>query len=167
MFGKKLILGIVCNAFVVGMTTAQDMDAGKEALELINQRLNGNYTWSDTAYNSAVQHAGVMAAKHGVFHSARVNEVQECCCGRTDSADGAVRMWQGSSPHRKALIRNAGNPAAVAVVNGYWVFQLDKTSAEKTVTKTVTKTAEPVKHNSSQRKQASKRFRQFVTKLLN
>jgi hypothetical protein len=111
--------------------------AGREALSLINQRLNGNYTWSDTAHTSAVRHATAMATAHKVFHSPQVNEVQECCAGGAETADAAVRMWQGSPPHRAALLRNAGNRAAVAVVDTYWCFQLETPVSAKTATKTV------------------------------
>ncbi|MDR0609062.1 MAG: hypothetical protein LBG58_03040 [Planctomycetaceae bacterium] len=122
-------------ALTVGNSFANEV-SGREALSLINQRLNGNYTWSDTAYASAVRHAAAMASAHRVFHSPQVNEVQECCVGGAETADDAVRIWQNSPPHRAALIRNAGNRAAVAVVDTYWCFQLETPVTAATVTKT-------------------------------
>jgi hypothetical protein len=164
-FGKRMVFGIAFSASALGaaLVSANDAAAGREALELINQRLNGNYSWSDAAYASALQHAAVMAAKHKVFHSPQVNAVQECCAGGAETADAAVRMWQTSSPHRAALVRNAGNRAAVAVVDTYWVFQLE-TSASSSVIPEITevktyKTADTAKDETAY---SGRRFRQQI-----
>ncbi|MDR3183067.1 MAG: hypothetical protein LBT89_09150 [Planctomycetaceae bacterium] len=141
--GKRMIFGMAFSACALGAALASASDAaGREALALINQRLNGNYSWSDAAYTSALQHAAAMAAKHKVFHSPRVNEVQECCAGGAETADAAVRMWQNSSPHRAALVRNAGNRAAVAVVDTYWVFQLETSASASASSSVIPETTE-------------------------